>query len=165
MTRKLAEYVVTSLRKRFGMGKLAKGESNDEVDRMHTLLRMARKRKLEKRVVAKGRAMSSADNLETLPYEPGADETLPYEPSGEMGADESIPAVDQDSFFIQTIVHSDPNSFNHGDNVIPKYYERDGNNVLDCHCRSPMRILSRVIWWTALRLLTLSCIISHSDPH
>lgn len=37
-----------------------------------------------------------------------------------MGADESIPAVDQDSFFIQTIVHSDPNSFNHGDNVIPK---------------------------------------------
>lgn len=71
MTRKLAEYVVTSLRKRFGMGKLAKGESNDEVDRMHTLLRMARKRKLEKRVVAKGRAMSSADNLETLPYEPG----------------------------------------------------------------------------------------------
>lgn len=92
MTKKLAEYVVTCLRKRFEMGKLCRDECDIEVGRMHQLLRMARKRKVAK-VPAVG-AMSSEDNLQTLPLD--------------MGNDEGVPVVAQDSLSVK--FHSDPNN-------------------------------------------------------
>ena len=60
LTRKLAKNVVHTLRSKFELGVL---EDDEEIQRMHSLLKVAKKRKLS------AAAMSNMDNLVTLPME------------------------------------------------------------------------------------------------
>lgn len=60
LTRKLSKNVVHTLRSKFELGVL---DDDEEVQRMHSLLKVAKKRKLSRA------AMSNVDNLVTLPME------------------------------------------------------------------------------------------------
>lgn len=60
LTRKLTKNVVHTLRSKFELGVL---DDHEEVQRMHSLLKVAKKRKLSPA------AMSNVDNLVTLPME------------------------------------------------------------------------------------------------
>lgn len=71
-TKKLASDVCKKLRKKFGLP----GKSDlAEVLRMHLLLKVARKRKVEKPGGPTGKAMSSMDVLQTVPLAFESDET------------------------------------------------------------------------------------------
>ena len=61
LTKKLAKDVCKYVRKKMDLG--PSGEEGDEAKRMHMLLKAARKRKIQKPL----KAMSSMDNLETVP--------------------------------------------------------------------------------------------------